>query len=294
MPHVIETRIHRARAHLYRLQLVQDCDPMPPWDGDCLPPIAYISGGDRGRSITEHTGKGERIMPSLTGATPDQLRKMADELRMDWDTLVQEAADYEGIDDAAYFLDEPKPSAEKVHEFVDGPLFDRIADLLSESLSDSSGSRSDHLEAIAAIWRILGVNADVFASNGYSQSNWAEILVILHPAWIARVGWTGDDEAARKTMKAVSQEIGAYFLGDVVGYVVERIDPNELELADLDPDTLTESEAAGLAYGDVVGECWGFYPDLTTPAPQYEYVWAEAIAEADADAESLDEAPAAA
>jgi hypothetical protein len=68
----------------------------------------------------------------------------------------------------------------------------------------------------------------------------------------------------------------------VVGYNVGRISKEELALADISPEEITEDNADDLAYCEMVGSCWGFYP--ASDADELGYAWEQAIAEADADA----------
>lgn len=105
-------------------------------------------------------------------------------------------------------------------------LADARRDLFESALDDAaSGNGSDYLETLAAVWRVAGVVCETWASNGYSQSDWAEGLSVATPAWAFKVGAPRDSHAAQ--CKAAGRLWGAWAWGDVYGYIIDDGDDED-------------------------------------------------------------------
>ncbi|MZR12689.1 hypothetical protein GQE99_06600 [Maritimibacter sp. DP07] len=158
------------------------------------------------------------------------------------------------------------------------------------------------METCAALWMLAGVPALATQSRGYCQGDHVDLLFVAHPDAVRAWGFEGkrDRDATARYLKAhvcdsdadiaahlerETDTFGAWCWGGVVGYVVERIDPAEIELAleandaatlaDLSPDELD-----ALEYCHDVDSCWGFYPEGTQHSFPFESAHAHAIEEA--------------
>lgn len=113
---------------------------------------------------------------------------------------------------------------------------DRMAERLEEM---AQGSKSDYLDAVAALWRLRGVSALAFQRNGYSQGDSVLGLLVQTPAFLKRVGLESPDrrtpEEIKADLEAEADLLGAWAFGDVFRYVLETPDGAHLD------------------------SCWGFY-----------------------------------
>ena len=111
---------------------------------------------------------------------------------------------------------------------------DARRDMFSEALADMRhGNGSDYLEALATLWRIAGCVAVTWASNGYSQGDWAKGVSVATPAWAKETG--APKSSHESQCRAAGKLWGAWAWGNVYGYVID-------DGADDNADS-----------------CWGFY-----------------------------------
>lgn len=103
-----------------------------------------------------------------------------------------------------------------------------LADLRSESW----GSVCDYFDTLAALWRLQGIPADTFQSNGYCQGDSARGLIVHLPEWVESVGARHDSpDAIAKDMQGDADTYGAWLWGDVYGFSVGNdSDDEDLEI----------------------------------------------------------------
>ena len=143
-------------------------------------------------------------------------------------------------------------------------LRDARREWFTESLSDQYLSDNERMKAAAALWEMAGVPVLLTESTGYSQGDWAALLIVAHPEAVKAFGFktmAAYRKACPNDLTAAADLWGAYTWGGVVGYVVK--DPK----------------------GRNVDSCWGFYPEGGQHYFPLETSHAYAIGEAEAAAE---------
>lgn len=112
-------------------------------------------------------------------------------------------------------------------------------------------SDSDEFDKIADILSIAGIESLSTCSTGYSQGDYADILIVATPAAMKEFGWSRrkmkDTAAIQKDMAGQARLYGQWAWGDCYGYAVERA-------TDWDSDgEVTDWEE--------LESVWGFYGD---------------------------------
>lgn len=217
---------YRATYRGFVIRAVQDQSPENPFGAwDCEPPTLIYRGRD---GFDDYSGDtvADPLAAMSDGIISRHWRAIAKALDLkeeEHDSQVKEAvADIRA--GAAAYLSPPKTRTAPVRR-----------ELFEEALEDAKhGNGSDYLETLAALWRISGAVAETWASNGYSQGDWAEGLSVATPEWAAKVG------APRSThsdqCKYAGKLYGYWAWGDVYGFIIGEDDDD----------------------GD---SCWGFYGD---------------------------------
>jgi len=212
----------------YTLQALPDTSPMNPWkDGDCEPPL-FVQF-DRGSAEYGLTLE----LPTLTREEiTANLRDILHELECS--NLLQVR---ERFDEYRRAYDAPELVNDALREYADNL------------------HQSDRMELAAFVWRCKGREALTTTAHGYTQGDWAELLLVATEEWEKKVGAPRETHARQLQNAAKLYKYWAF--GDVYGYRV------------LSPD------------GEEVGACWGFYGDNFDESGLTE----QAIAEVDADIE---------
>jgi len=94
-------------------------------------------------------------------------------------------------------------------------------DALADMRGNSWGRACDYLDALAALWRLRGVQADTFQSNGYSPGDSSRGLIVHHPEWLKAMGMTPGKYDVEKDMQCDVKTYGAWAWGDVYGFTVD-------------------------------------------------------------------------
>lgn len=220
----------------YRIRAVQDHDSANPFeDTDGNWPIAVYYG--RAIKVYEKT-KGQSIIDPLNRFSNGQLVH-------DQKTL------------------EKLLGAERIDLHLHGVEWDEDelppkwvtdADALRSWFQDAIYSEYDSkkLDLFEELYKLLGIPCYKTTSRGYSQGDWAEVLVVATPEAQEECapGWrhTGDLEAITKDLEATADLYGSWAWGDVYGYVIEK------PIFDDDGDIVDWEEIED-------GSCWGFYGD---------------------------------
>lgn len=231
----------------YRVRMIQDDSPENPfksWDGHWPMIVDYR---DRGHNFTEYD--------KAPGASVDDpLARFSD-----WQLIRYQAAICEALGDDCAHHCWPARSiesdlAEYKHdyraEYVKGRA--GMAALLLDYFREALGnvSDSDKLECLSSLYDIIGIPNLCTSSHGYSQGDYAELLIVATPEAASQFGWKAKRpmEAVKADMEAQAALYSAWAWGDVYGYIVER--------APHDPEEREDSDA-----WEEIDSCWGFYGD---------------------------------
>lgn len=128
---------------------------------------------------------------------------------------------------------------------------DVLRDAFEQALDDCSDR--DKLDSAVELLALAGVPCFRTTSHGYSQGDWAELLVIGTPDCVRKFGLdtTGWDAARwEKELRLTADLYSAWAWGDVYGYIVEKradfLEPDD------DPDDFEDS-------WEEIDACWGYY-----------------------------------
>lgn len=213
----------RARVSEYRasykgmtLRAVHDSDPSNPFeDCDGHWPIA-VRSPDSFRGIhTYESNMATSLFEPLQLMTDEQLVHDQIGIAKALKVTVEEALDAHGYEAVKYSRNA-------------GDLRDAFDQVLADS------ENSDKLEAVRAIYEIIGVPAIVTTSNGHCQGDWAEILVVAPPDVAKKFGCA---DVKTEDLEATADLYGDWAWGNVFGYIIED------------------------AEGDEIDSCWGYYGD---------------------------------
>lgn len=127
----------------------------------------------------------------------------------------------------------------------EAPKWITDVDMLRQAFDDALDNvyKSDRLGTYKLLYDLLGIPAYLTTSRGYSQGDWAEVLVVATPEAQAEFGCK---EVTEKDLEATADLYGAWAWGDVYGYIVEKPvfdEDGEIEEWEEVPD----------------GSCWGYY-----------------------------------
>jgi hypothetical protein len=216
---------------LYRVRMVQDTDaecPFTSWEGN-WPMLARYD-----RSETEY------------GDMPCPIASLCDGQLIKHQAAIASALD---ADLSAIHSDALEAQAwAKARGYQIGSMVDLKREAFDNALSDMSGS--DKLQAMADLFSIAGIPCLSTCSQGYSQGQYADLLIVAPWETAKAFGWS-KGKWRKLASNAADMEwqadlYGAWAWGDVYGYVCEfRASPDD-EWEDL-PE-----------HGSSV---WGFYGD---------------------------------
>lgn len=192
-------------------------NPWEDWDGNPALAVAYGRNG-----IREY------------GEPLDALANISDSLfRRHWRAICK------AVDADA---DELHAEAVESQRDYGGARTDIKRELVGDRLeelkpSTYGGNAGDYFQAVADLWAIAGREALATSSQGYSQGDYADLLLVATPAWEKETGAPRDSH--KRQLEASADLWGAWAWGDVYGYVIKA--PGGADL-----DELHDS-------------CWGFY-----------------------------------
>ena len=237
----------------YRVRMVQDCSPENPftaWDGHWPMIVDYQ---DRGHNFTEYDKcKGAAVDSPLDRFSDGQLIRLQGKIlnilsdggRAYYYSALTGARLASVADDLA---DHKKAFRS---QYIDGRagMAALLRDYFSEALSNVSDS--DKLETLSSLYDLAGIPNLCTSSHGYSQGDYAELLIVATPEAMAQFGWKAKRAAAdiAKDLQAQADLYSAWAWGDVYGYICER--------APLDPEDRGDSDA-----WEEFDSCWGYYGD---------------------------------
>lgn len=222
---------HHAMYKGYRIRAVVDEDPIDPFkDHDGHWPLWAFSGRNHQARFAVDV---EMLFDLFS---PEQLvhdqRAIADALG--WASIPELME--------AYMTEEPVV-------YCRDP--DVLRDAFEQTLDDCSVR--DILDRAVELLALVGVPYHHTTSHGYSQGDWAELLVIGTPDCVRKFGLdtTGWDAARwEKELRLTADLYSAWAWGDVYGYIVEKradfLEPDD------DPDDFEDS-------WEEIDACWGYY-----------------------------------
>lgn len=221
----------------FRVTAEQDSDARNPWkDMDCLPPLmSYYD-----RSIQEY------------GDIPDPIAEMSDSfINRKWRELCD-------------IFDMPESEARDLKSAYryDCNIAEVKRDLLNQWLDGESGQARVNL--LRDLFNLIGWPTLSTTSRGYSQGDWADLLLVYTPAHAAACGVkfprsAKAKAAALRDLESSAKLWGYWAWGDVYGAVIEAWDGENV-------------------IGDPLESCWGFYGDDFDDSGLAEYAESEIAA----------------
>lgn len=204
----------------FTIEAEQDSDAGNPWEEwDCQHPLLVDQGRD---GLTEH------------GAFPDPFAGTSDAwINRNWKAIAKaldgdasEAEERKRDDGYSKIADARRDVAEEWLEAVKPSRY--------------SGNASDYMEAMAALCELRGWPALSTSTRGYSQGDYAALLLVYTPehAKACGVAMPRTKKARAAILDSLASDAklyGAWAWGDVYGYVIKD-----------------ES-------GETLDSCWGFY-----------------------------------
>ena len=97
---------------------------------------------------------------------------------------------------------------------------DLFQDALGNMRAETWGYGCDYLEALRALYRLMGYPADTFEKSGYCQGDVVRGLIVWTPEWVKAMGC--NPARAAKDMESEAATYGAWVRGDCYGYTVTR------------------------------------------------------------------------
>lgn len=205
-------------------------NPWDDWDGST--PLVVSYGRDSLRSYSREAGF-DLLKPFRSHGIPDAL------LRRHMPAICAAFSEFDVyscfIGSKVASFSDWLASETKDRTLRGDSMTEHKRDLLQECLD---GMRdSDRLEALQSIYQAIGWQALCTCSTGYSQGDYAELLLVATPAFVKSTGAPALKNAAywREDMKAAAELYGAWAWGNVYGYVIAS-----------DSD-------------DHMDSCWGYY-----------------------------------
>lgn len=244
----------------YRVRAVHDSDAQNPFeDGECNWPITVYTSGD----LTTY----DKIP---LGPEPlEWLPRFTDALLVHWQVHIAKilGSTVKGL------LGESGWTTEDLD--VEIPAYTTDADTLRHAFSyawDNNITDRERLDVCVELYKLLDIPAYCGTTHGYSQGDWAEVLVVATPEAQKQFGTSFEhyrseakalseikqvaldkldawitDKATELMLKPTVDLYGDWAWGNVFGYIVESLEEGA------DPE---DSDS----WGEVEdGSCWGYY-----------------------------------
>lgn len=251
----------------YRIKAERDEYPENPFTAwDCNWPISVRSSDRGGKPFTDYEEKfaGPSVREPLRFFNDDQL--------VHWQVHLAKMFGYAGVRellDAREDDFDGGNSTEPLPAYcTDAEALRRVFWAEMEDVADS-----DLFERCVEMFALLDIAAYETQVTGYSQGDWAQVLVVAVPAAVKEFGCTEPPKPA--DLEYTAKLYGYWAWGDCYGYVIER--PAEV---DEDGDVIEWEQIDD-------GSCWGYYgsdheesgladaarealPDEPAPIPAFE------------------------
>ena len=205
----------------YTISIELDDNAFNPFtDGDCNPLVFVLNDGRLSYYENGEEYTSTYYAPGLTRG----------EARQHW----QEFTEFKSV---KTFMREETP-------YTNYPLEEVLNHYIDEQFHYNC-TESEKLELLNKVFTAKGYPCKLSSSQGYSQGDYAEVLVVLTPEWFELTGCNPDDDH-EPTLQSTIDLYGYWAWGDVYGYVITK--PNECEHCHHDEP-------------EEVDPCWGFYGD---------------------------------
>lgn len=223
----------------FRVTVEQDSDACNPWkDMDCLPPLTAYSD----RTLTQYGDWSET----------DAIAIMSDSfINRHWRELCD-------------IFDMPESEARDLKSAYryDCSIAEVKRDLLNQWLGGESGQARVNL--LRDLFNLIGWPTYSTTSRGYSQGDWAELMLVYTPAHAAACGIkfprsAKAKAAALRDLESSAELWGNWAWGNVYGAVIEAWDGEKV-------------------IGDPLESCWGFYGNDFDESGLAEYAESEIAA----------------
>jgi hypothetical protein len=210
----------------YTINIHYDDSPECPWVAwDCEPPLLAVHLPPGSRNVHNHGL--DRTPPTLTR---EQIKQHASDITtaLDSRTLLHAVKDL-----LPYYL----------HTY--STATDAVNDAIGE-YAESISNGSDLTAFLAQCWTWAGCIALDTSTSGYSQRDYADLLLVATPEWLETTGIK--PEHALKQLEASAELYGDWCWGNVYGYTITGPDDEETN-----------------------DSCWGFYGDDHRTSGLLEY-----------------------
>ena len=208
-----------------RIKIWYDNFSMNPWvDGDCEPPLMYDGGRNSGSNDFSDGGIVDAILAKATHhRIVRHQKKLAEILEIN----------FEYFKDYNYSLDE------KV-----------------DSIRTEIGCAS--ISQLSELCDFFKIPNKQYTSRGYSQGDWADVLIVLTDEWFERVG--ANKERIEEILQSTAKLFDAWAWGDVYGFTIqEKKVYKKVLAADLDAGNFEDVEEE--EEWEDVDSCSGFFGD---------------------------------
>lgn len=199
-----------AKVGPYEVRLIHDSSPENPWRAwDCQTPLAYTMGRRDGVTVYD---SGDRIADFFgrvdSAFCSRKWRDLCGALDLDPAEHDREARD----------------RARTYRESLPDCRRDLFAERLEEIAAYDGATR--HLDALAALYDVAKVPNLKTTVTGYSQGDWAAVLLVATPEHAARCGYDYRRPPfdMAESLRGDARLFGSYLWGDVYGYAVKGPD----------------------------------------------------------------------
>lgn len=220
----------------YRVRMIQDNSPINPFENDFGHWPMIVDYQDRGHYFTTYDStKGVDVERPFDRFTDGQIIKHQRAI------IAAIGGRYYNTLTGEYSLTMAEQFAQDVKDYRESydSMADCKRDLFEQALN--AVSAADKLETLASLYEIIGIAALCTSSQGYSQGDYVELLIVATPEAQKEFGWKAKRSKAKMVsdMEAQAKLYGYWAWGDCYGYIVERRD-SEDDWQEID-------------------SCWGYY-----------------------------------
>lgn len=227
-----------------RIRAVQDISPENPfesWDTN-WPIVVRTPGGSRNRKFVDYP------IDAVSHGVRSPLGRFNDEALVHNQVHIAKAMDIPLPEMFECYSADLDPAIAHPVKYCHDAV--ELRYVLGQVWDDGQVKDSDLFDVLVKLYEMLGIPAFTKTVRGYSQGDWAEVLVVATPEAQAKFGVRDPDV---KDLEATADLYGWWAFGDVYGYVIEEADVPAEAIEDMDPDDVQWEE---------VSSCWGFYgPD---------------------------------
>lgn len=205
----------------YRIRIVHDNSPSNPFeDWDCEYPLMYESG--RNNTDGKDFSKGETDDYLKCFLTTNQIVYHQKKI---WNMV--EDFGYRNIDDAEDNDDKIEIITDSLHSFIDDSIDNKVQ-----------------------FCQEFGIPYYSAESRGYSQGDWAKVLIVPTPKNAEKIGYDLK-KISKENMKSSFDLFTNWAWGDVYGFIIEE--KRQFTKTYSNGDEIEDEE------WEEVDSCWGFY-----------------------------------